>query len=245
MSVNENIPDISVPEHPFWGRLRDYCQQRVGTRVRFISGMPAIRRKFADLEQLECEEQLRLVPHFGPAGVPRGNSLPTSQTRVRSIVAPEMLSGQSLEHLDDLQDRGWQIRSSTAAERKLVVVNRSVALIDISGTEQFRDPEGVWISDPDVLRPVIKHFEKLWHLSTPLTAPAKAPQPTPQDSRFTPRQVRVLELLSEGLTDDQISRELGVSSRSIRSEVAAIRKVLGAQSRFQAGLRYAQLKAAE
>lgn len=244
MSVNENIPDISVPEHPFWGRLRDYCQQRVGTRVRFISGMPAIRRKFADLEQLQCEEQLRLVPHFGPAGVPRGSVLPSTTTRVRSIVSPEMLSGHSLEHLDHLTEHGWQIRSSTAAERKLVVVNRSVALIDISGTEQFRDPEGVWISDPDVLRPVIKHFEKLWHLSTPLVAPTKQ-QPTPKESRFTPRQVRVLELLSEGLTDDQISRELSVSSRSIRSEVAAIRKVLGAQSRFQAGLRYAQLKASE
>lgn len=243
MSVTENLSDISVPEHPFWGRLRDYCQQRVGARVRFVSGMPAIRRKFSDLEQLQCDEQLRLVPHFGPASVQGNANLPTSNTRVRSIVAPELLAGPTMEHLNHLHGRGWQIRSSAAAERKMVVVNRSVALIDISGTEQFRDPEGVWISDPDVLRPVIKHFEKLWHAADPLVAAARPSEPAAEDTKFTARQLRVLDHLSEGLTDDQISRELGVSSRSIRSEVATIRKVLGAQSRFQAGLKYAQLRA--
>lgn len=60
--------------------------------------------------------------------------------------------------------------------------------------------------------------------------------------QFTARQRRILQMLADGHSDESIARQLGLSSRSIRAEVATIRGALNAESRFQIGMRYAELR---
>jgi len=50
------------------------------------------------------------------------------------------------------------------------------------------------------------------------------------------RRGRVLHLLAEGQTDEAIARKLGVSVRTIRSDVSIMLQKLNAKSRFQAGV---------
>jgi DNA-binding NarL/FixJ family response regulator len=57
----------------------------------------------------------------------------------------------------------------------------------------------------------------------------------------TPRHHKVLRLLADGLTDDAIARQVGVSVRTVRNDMAAAMLSLDARSRFQAGVRAAQL----
>lgn len=54
---------------------------------------------------------------------------------------------------------------------------------------------------------------------------------------LSPRQGQVVSLLGSGAGDDAIAATLGVSVRTVRSEVAHILDALGVQSRFAAGLR--------
>jgi DNA-binding CsgD family transcriptional regulator len=54
---------------------------------------------------------------------------------------------------------------------------------------------------------------------------------------LTPRQRQVVALLASDLGDDAIAASLGVSVRTVRSEVAAILAALGVKSRFAAGVR--------
>ena len=54
---------------------------------------------------------------------------------------------------------------------------------------------------------------------------------------LTPRQQQVVALLATGAGDDAIAAALGVSVRTVRSEVAHILEALGVQSRFAAGVR--------
>ncbi|MFI7089146.1 helix-turn-helix domain-containing protein [Streptomyces anulatus] len=56
-----------------------------------------------------------------------------------------------------------------------------------------------------------------------------------------PRRERVLRLLADGLTDDAIARRIGVSVRTVRNDVASTMVGLDARSRFQAGVRAAQM----
>ena len=56
----------------------------------------------------------------------------------------------------------------------------------------------------------------------------------PQLSR---RQRQVAALLATGAGDDAIAQSLGVSVRTVRSDIAAMLDVLGAQTRFAAGTR--------
>lgn len=54
---------------------------------------------------------------------------------------------------------------------------------------------------------------------------------------LTPRQRQVVALMSTGLGDDAIADTLGVSVRTVRSDIAALLDLLGVRSRFAAGVR--------
>jgi DNA-binding NarL/FixJ family response regulator len=67
---------------------------------------------------------------------------------------------------------------------------------------------------------------------TPVAAPA--PLPDWVELPLTPRQKHVLHLLTQGLSNKLIARELGVSVDTVKDHVAAVLKALGVSSRTQA-----------
>jgi DNA-binding NarL/FixJ family response regulator len=52
--------------------------------------------------------------------------------------------------------------------------------------------------------------------------------------------VQVLRLAAQGMCDDSIARQLGVSVRTVRARFADAMSELGAQSRFHAGVEAAR-----
>ncbi|GAA1550664.1 hypothetical protein GCM10009804_04040 [Kribbella hippodromi] len=56
-----------------------------------------------------------------------------------------------------------------------------------------------------------------------------------QVPELTDRQITIGWLLSTGAKDAAIARELGLSLRTVRTEISALIAGLGAKSRFQAG----------
>jgi DNA-binding CsgD family transcriptional regulator len=61
----------------------------------------------------------------------------------------------------------------------------------------------------------------------------------PDEIALTPRQHDAARLLAEGLRDADAAERLGVSVRTLRAEVARILEVLGCETRFAAGAKYA------
>lgn len=53
---------------------------------------------------------------------------------------------------------------------------------------------------------------------------------------------KLLALMSTGVTDRAIARELGISERTVHRRIARLQALLGAQSRFQFGLHVAASK---
>lgn len=66
------------------------------------------------------------------------------------------------------------------------------------------------------------------------TAAAAATTPDWSSLPLTPRQKHVLNLLTQGLSNKLIARELGVSVDTVKDHVAAVLKALGVASRTQA-----------
>jgi len=60
---------------------------------------------------------------------------------------------------------------------------------------------------------------------------------------LTPRQTEVLRLMADGLTDQEIARELTISTRTANSHVASILGRLGVRNRSEATTRYHRRKA--
>ncbi|GAA3243935.1 helix-turn-helix domain-containing protein [Nonomuraea helvata] len=73
-------------------------------------------------------------------------------------------------------------------------------------------------------------FRELWARAVPL----------PWSGRRSEGMVQVLRLAAQGMCDDSIARQLGVSVRTVRARFADAMTELGAQSRFHAGVEAAR-----
>jgi DNA-binding CsgD family transcriptional regulator len=85
-----------------------------------------------------------------------------------------------------------------------------------------------------------------WLFSAALDTSVPAAAAISDDPRpwLTPRQREVVALLTADLHDDEIARELGVSVRTVRSDIEVVRRVLGVRTRFAAGFQLGRLVSA-
>ncbi|MFG1941758.1 helix-turn-helix domain-containing protein [Nonomuraea sp. NPDC048826] len=82
---------------------------------------------------------------------------------------------------------------------------------------------------PIVVGMLTSLFEELWSRAVPLPW-----------GRRGDATVQVVRLAAQGLSDETIARQLGVSVRTVRARFAEAMAELGAQSRFQAGVEAAR-----
>ena len=71
-------------------------------------------------------------------------------------------------------------------------------------------------------------------LVTPAAGLADDSRVGPQAEALTPREIEVLELLAEGLSNKGIAGRLGISDQTVKFHVASISGKLGARSRTEA-----------
>jgi two-component system, NarL family, nitrate/nitrite response regulator NarL len=76
-------------------------------------------------------------------------------------------------------------------------------------------------------------------LLPPLLRPRPAPQAPPEP--LTPRELEVLQLLAQGLSNRRIAERLGISEHTAKFHVNSIVGKLGAQTRTDAAVRAARL----
>jgi DNA-binding NarL/FixJ family response regulator len=72
-------------------------------------------------------------------------------------------------------------------------------------------------------------------------APVRDQAPLPAPETLTPRELEVLRLLAEGLSNKAIARRLGISEHTVKFHANAILGKLGAQSRTEAVVRATRL----
>lgn len=79
--------------------------------------------------------------------------------------------------------------------------------------------------------------ENYWWMAAPLS-----PTAMPEHDLAAPLEAarQLLSLLTVGLTDEAIARELDVSERTVARRVSALQQQLGARSRFQLGMQAAR-----
>jgi hypothetical protein len=122
---------------------------------------------------------------------------------------------------------GEQVRILKEVPSRLAVFGDSaVVLPDHWGDSEMES--ALLLREPSVVAAARALFDQLWLRGT--TIPAFH-----IDGNETGRR-QLLELLARGVKDEQISRTLGLSLRTVRRRVAAMMAELGVDTRFQAGL---------
>jgi DNA-binding NarL/FixJ family response regulator len=95
-----------------------------------------------------------------------------------------------------------------------------------AGAEEIKSAVEAVARGEAALDPAIQH-----HVLNAVSAPAPLPE-TPDD--LTPREVEVLQLIAEGLTNAEIAERLVVSAATVKSHVNHIFAKIGARDRAQA-----------
>jgi len=97
-----------------------------------------------------------------------------------------------------------------------------------AGADEIRAAVEAVARGEAALDPAIQH-----HVLAAVNSPAEPASPEPPDD-LTPREVEVLRLIAEGLTNAEIAERLVVSAATVKSHVNHIFAKIGARDRAQA-----------
>lgn len=202
--------------------------------IEVLAGRSAIAARFAQLVQTAREELL--VLDRPPYVADYGESDPAVQTKLAAGVRVYgIYSGESLEHGTGTEEA---YRAAEAGERsrvhadvpmKLVIADRSVALLPLSLAAPGES--ALVVRSSALLDALQRMFWLLWEQAVPVVP--DLPEDDPAAEALDPR---LLTMLSAGMKDESIARNLGISSRTVGRRVADLMERLGVRTRFQAGV---------
>lgn len=111
---------------------------------------------------------------------------------------------------------------------QMKIVDRKFVLLH--GPEVDGEPSVMAVSSPRCMDAAWRYWEATISASSP-------PDGVTSFGDLTPRQRQVVALMATGAGDEAIAATLGVSVRTVRSDVAALLDLLGVKTRFAAGVR--------
>ncbi|GAB4106595.1 LuxR family transcriptional regulator [Micromonospora taraxaci] len=153
--------------------------------------------------------------------------------RYRCVYEGELLHDEAmLAAVRSAVAAGEQARVFPELPLKMMLVDadRGLVILPRAGGD---DADAMLVHRSRLLDGLSELFEVFWRLGAPIHATADTAQP---DAEPTAATQRLLALLTAGLTDDAIARDLGISNRTVHRRVSRLQELLGARSRFQLGV---------
>jgi hypothetical protein len=131
------------------------------------------------------------------------------------------------EYVAEIVDRGAEVRTLDEFFRRLIVVDRKVAVVPASDNHHV----AIAIHDTSLIAYLVDIFERSWERAQPFNLSGN------QVERNIAADVRAMtiRLLVEGHSDPASAKRLGVSTRTYAGYIAALKDEYGVQTRFQLG----------
>ncbi len=131
------------------------------------------------------------------------------------------------EYVADVVARGAEVRTLDEFFRRLILVDRRVAVLPASDNHHV----AIAIHDRSVIAYLVDMFERSWERAQPFNLTGN------QAERSIAADVRAMtiRLLVEGHSDPASAKRLGVSTRTYAGYIAALKEEYGVQTRFQLG----------
>ncbi len=133
-----------------------------------------------------------------------------------------------MQYVSDLASVGADIRILRRLSHRIMIFDRRVVFI--ATQPDTLDLPYLMVSEPALVRNFRNQFAGHWRVAHSIGI-------TAEDVLDVERVHEILRVLASGATDEAAARQLGVSDRTIRRRVAAVMDLLGATSRFEAGVK--------
>ncbi|GAA3254631.1 LuxR C-terminal-related transcriptional regulator [Nonomuraea helvata] len=205
--------------------------------VEVVQGQAAVVQRFTQLQQTATEELLVLDrPPY--AQDPAKQNVAEMERLAHGLLVRGIYDASALEIPGKLRlaqesaAAGEQARVSPEVPMKLAIADRKTAILPLSTDASAYADSAVIVHSSTLLDALVTLFEVLWRSALPLpvkpSAAGSSPAELPDPELFT--------LLAAGLKDESVARQLGVSLRTVHRRVSELMDLLGARTRFQAGL---------
>ncbi len=210
-----------------------HATQRIENRggpIELLPGSAELGRWFVRLQQQAREEMLVLdrPPYALAATNPVEPGLLADGLAWRAIYAPEALEQPgAMEEVAELARLGEQGRVLPDLPIKLAIADRRLAMMPLH-FDLATAPVAL-IRESLLLDALICLFEQFWERAVPIG-------PDQPDAELGDTDRTLITLLTAGLTDTAIARQMGWSTRTMRRRVSAIFDQLSVSNRFQAGV---------
>lgn len=221
-----------------YGELRPNSPTETSER---LVGMDAIQAKLEVLAAELTTECFSVMPGGAQSAASLDASRPLDESAINRGVAVLNLYQDSARHDPAtfayarwLTELGGLVRTCPTLPPRMVVFDRTVALVPIDPANSRLG--ALCTREPGIVSSLVVLFERTWEAAVPLGLD----RASDVETGLNAMEKEVLNLLATGLTDEVAGRKLGISSRSIRRQMAALMERLGASSRFEAGLKAAQ-----
>lgn len=221
--------------------MAEYTKLRPGwqyVEVEQLVGVAAVRQRVRELTPKVQSEVLSFLPGGGQspdnidATTPIDQQLLERGVRFRNIYLDSIRNdARTLAYARWLTDLGGEIRTVPALPMRMIVFDRERGIVPIDVEDTSAG--AVLLQGPGLIAALTSLFDQVWANATPLGA--KKPRVRNDGDTPSSQELELLRLLAQGLTDDLVSRRLGVSVRTMRRIAADLLERLGARSRFQAG----------
>ncbi|GAB2932278.1 helix-turn-helix domain-containing protein [Micromonospora polyrhachis] len=210
------------------------AERPVAGPVEVVTGREEISRYFVRIQQSAVRDVCAFdrPPYVHAVGNPVEPAILARGVRWRVVYHPDALAlPGALADVRALATLGEQARVLTDVPFKMHLVDDRVAMVALdTDTATVR---AALVYPSALLEALSIVFESCWQRATPLDGAAGEEEVSDEDRQL-------LALLAAGVKDDAIGRQLGLSVRTMRRRVRRLLDLLGAQTRFQAGMQAAR-----
>ncbi|MFE4449744.1 LuxR C-terminal-related transcriptional regulator [Streptomyces sp. NPDC056796] len=215
----------------------DYASLRLqagSDGVERLDGVDAVRVRLREISQKATFSVRALMPGGTLSAAALDACKPLDeQTLARgvgmqTIYLDSVCNDQAtVEYARWFSSKGGRTRTMPSLPMRLILCDHSAAVLPL---DQDSSRGAYVIHLKSVVAALNELFDLIWDRATPLGENAAPSLAGPSE-----RDLALLKMLEDGLTDEGISRKLGVSIRTVRRLMSDLMGRLGTQSRFQAG----------
>ncbi|MGP3921067.1 LuxR C-terminal-related transcriptional regulator [Nonomuraea sp. 10N515B] len=169
-------------------------------------------------------------------GLARSETTMRNGVRMRALHAQIALSNPLIrEFMGRWRRLNIEVRVAPVIPTRMLIYDRRIAIVQAD--PQNHEAGSVLIRGGSLVKSLAAIYDYCW-------TTASEPEDVPRSAdgvTLTEQQRAVLRMLAAGQKDSAIARSMGVSTRTVTRLVSELTAMLGASSRFQAGVRAARL----
>ncbi|MFF1836709.1 LuxR C-terminal-related transcriptional regulator [Streptomyces sp. NPDC058231] len=139
-------------------------------------------------------------------------------------------------YLADAVRPGREARTADYLPLRMLLFDDDVAVLPVDPDDSGQG--ALVVHGQALVRSLHALYDYCWHSATP-SHPVQASQTV--DLVLDGPELVIVRMLADGVKDEVIARRLGISSRTLSRSISGLMERLGAQTRFQAALRIAEL----